>query len=112
MSGLIQKRGFPNAKRSFIQELYIILFVVIFLENNFDLEEHDIISFISIISCYQQTWCTASSIKYPYVTFFTQICNMWVCRGRIHLEHEHCKRNGFKNSLILVKSQNPMPQFQ
>lgn len=45
MGGMILKRGFLNPKRSFTQELYIILFVVIFCENNFDHEEQDNISF-------------------------------------------------------------------
>lgn len=53
MGGLKVKRGFPNPKSSLIQEHYIIHFVVIFHEKNFDHEEQDNMTFISIISSYQ-----------------------------------------------------------
>lgn len=65
-----------------------------------------------MISCYQHPWCLVSSIKYPYITFFTQICNMCASRDIIQLEQVYCKRNGFKKVCTWLKSQKPMLQFQ
>lgn len=94
MSGLVLKGGFPNGKRSFIQNYMLYFLLSYLLKMHVDCEETRI-SFIPMISCYQQTWSLVSSIKYPHITFFTQICNTCVCRAGIHLEEEYCMRNGF-----------------